>query len=821
MRLSVYNIYTLAWALAIAATVLSAVILASTFSAVKSASAATQRDTGFAQVITLNLTIATSLTRVRTEADGKLASFLLDTTGMPLEAFYPENVMDTVAPTLFQQWAPYLRHADFEIYGWLLNLLYPINASTFTFDRSLQVYGDILTNLSRMLMVSTTNNTDGLEHAREFTFVGNTPVKGPLMYTAVWFPFLELALTNDDYFLPALPWAAADGNTFWYVTYQRYFYQNQVEGTVQAMTTYYNWLETMLAICDLGTEMIIVDSNNMTIAATAAAEIARLQACHSNFSFTGPTVACVNMNTEFHPTPDIRIPFNALFQPQWNAVGSPLLPFTYGAFTMAGIPYVSVTGTTFSQNLLRLNLIWYQPTVNQAGNSAVIISVICTMTVLSTLVLTILGIFGVLKPLMRLGHALRMVTANLTDGKTDVAVERQRSIFTEVDAIGRDFETVVVDFLGFSTAKNRDTTSAPKDSTKPFVVVFTDIESSSLLWGRDATEMARCLQTHHEIIRALIQLHHMFEVKTAGDSFMVTCVSPSDAVNFAIDLQSNFFDSNWYWDGVDQLYKEIHNAFHKSAKAPDEGKVQYEDVWNGLRVRIGIHYGRGEITCDSTTKGYDYYGPVVNIASRIESAGHGGQILISLDAIKALRTPVDPSRATLKAHGVQPLRGIEKPPSLLEIVPLRFAHRTFPPLRCVQADDVSEAEVHLADPKVSSVGRASLNSGSDLERLTAAAEEIAASHSLVRSGATSAGAIAQHLMGLRETFEDLTFPLGPQVQAATLKTVCKGWGVPIPKSSAEFAVSLLLVAQRLSESAKSIARLQVVYQPSYDRLEDV
>lgn len=43
-------------------------------------------------------------------------------------------------------------------------------------------------------------------------------------------------------------------------------------------------------------------------------------------------------------------------------------------------------------------------------------------------------------------------------------MERQRSIFTEVDAIGRDFETVVVDFLGFSTAKNRDTTSAPKDS---------------------------------------------------------------------------------------------------------------------------------------------------------------------------------------------------------------------------------------------------------------------------------------------------------------------------------------------------------------------
>jgi len=73
----------------------------------------------------------------------------------------------------------------------------------------------------------------------------------------------------------------------------------------------------------------------------------------------------------------------------------------------------------------------------------------------------------------------------------------------------------------------------------------------------------------------------------------------------------------------------------------------------------------------------------------------------------------------------------------------------------------------------------------------------------------------------RRYWQDIIYTARPQVQAATLKTVCKGWGVPIPKSPAEFAVSLLLVAQRLSESAKSIARLQVVYQPSYDRLEDV
>lgn len=39
-----------------------------------------------------------------------------------IEMKYPSN-------SSFPLGAPYLRHADFEIYGWLLNLLYPINAS--------------------------------------------------------------------------------------------------------------------------------------------------------------------------------------------------------------------------------------------------------------------------------------------------------------------------------------------------------------------------------------------------------------------------------------------------------------------------------------------------------------------------------------------------------------------------------------------------------------------------------------------------------------------------------------------------------------------
>ena len=50
--------------------------------------------------------------------------------------------------------------------------------------------------------------------------------------------------------------------------------------------------------------------------------------------------------------------------------------------------------------------------------------------------------------------------------------------------------------------------------------------------------------------------------------------------------------------------------------------------WNGLRVRVAIHYGVGDIIYDPVVKGYDYQGAVVNTATRMLSLCHGGQVCI-------------------------------------------------------------------------------------------------------------------------------------------------------------------------------------------------
>jgi adenylate cyclase len=60
-------------------------------------------------------------------------------------------------------------------------------------------------------------------------------------------------------------------------------------------------------------------------------------------------------------------------------------------------------------------------------------------------------------------------------------------------------------------------------------------------------------------------------------------------------------------------------------------------IFKGLSVRMGIHWGEPLAEPDPITRRMDYYGPMVNKASRISAVADGGQITVSSDFISEIQ----------------------------------------------------------------------------------------------------------------------------------------------------------------------------------------
>ena len=226
--------------------------------------------------------------------------------------------------------------------------------------------------------------------------------------------------------------------------------------------------------------------------------------------------------------------------------------------------------------------------------------------------------------------------------------------------------TVVIVYFLYKKEKNRI-----RDMTKfapthgPIAVVFTDIQSSSSLWGLYPEEMTEALNLHHKIFRRLINKHRGYEVKTIGDAFMIAFSSAIDAVEFSCDLQVELYDETW----PNPLLE------HESCET-------ISSLFHGLRVRSGVHYG--DCVVKTTPQGgYDYEGNIINSCARVTDAGAGGQALLTEaaygsaeDYLAEINHNVD-----CKYLGAFKFKGISDPIGCVQILPERFANRNFAELR--------------------------------------------------------------------------------------------------------------------------------------------
>ncbi|KAK4191744.1 adenylate cyclase encoded by the PaAC protein [Podospora australis] len=156
-------------------------------------------------------------------------------------------------------------------------------------------------------------------------------------------------------------------------------------------------------------------------------------------------------------------------------------------------------------------------------------------------------------------------------------------------------------------------------------IVFTDIKNSTQLWERFPLAMRSAIRMHNELMRRQLRTVGGFEVKTEGDAFMVSFPTATSALLWCFAVQSALLQVDWPGE-------ILTSANCQTVKDRDNNVI-----FRGLSVRMGIHWGEPLAEPDPVTRRMDYYGPMVNKASRISACADGGQIAVSSDFIAEIQ----------------------------------------------------------------------------------------------------------------------------------------------------------------------------------------
>ncbi|KAH7376471.1 protein phosphatase 2C [Plectosphaerella cucumerina] len=162
-------------------------------------------------------------------------------------------------------------------------------------------------------------------------------------------------------------------------------------------------------------------------------------------------------------------------------------------------------------------------------------------------------------------------------------------------------------------------------------IAFTDIKNSTNLWEVFPAAMRSAIKIHNEVMRRQLRRIGGYEVKTEGDAFMVSFPTPTSALLWCFAVQMQLLEVEWP--------PEILNSLSCQPLYDKDNTL----IFKGLSVRMGIHFGDAVNEMDPVTGRMDYFGPMVNKASRISAVADGGQITVSTDFISEVQRCLETS----------------------------------------------------------------------------------------------------------------------------------------------------------------------------------
>ncbi|MGH2446290.1 MAG: ATP-binding protein [Candidatus Limnocylindria bacterium] len=186
----------------------------------------------------------------------------------------------------------------------------------------------------------------------------------------------------------------------------------------------------------------------------------------------------------------------------------------------------------------------------------------------------------------------------------------------------------------------------PELLTGTVTFLFSDIEGSTRLLRDQGDAWPALLERHRDLLRGAFAAEGGEEFGTEGDSIFVAFPTAPGAVAAAVEAQRALAAEPW----------------------PAGAEI---------RVRIGLHTGEASLSAKT------YVGLHVHRASRIASAGHGGQLLLS-SATRALLDHALPDGVELRDLGEHRLKDLEHPEHIWQVV-IAGLPSEFPPISSLDA----------------------------------------------------------------------------------------------------------------------------------------
>jgi class 3 adenylate cyclase len=173
-------------------------------------------------------------------------------------------------------------------------------------------------------------------------------------------------------------------------------------------------------------------------------------------------------------------------------------------------------------------------------------------------------------------------------------------------------------------------------------LLFTDIEGSTRLLSQLGKGYEKALSVVRKMIQEAVGEAEGREVEVRADEYFAVFAKVASALDASVTLQRELGAHRWP-EGVD------------------------------VRVRVGIHTG------DITMTASGYIGLPVNTAARVCAAGHGGQILVSGEAVNTAKGST-PDGIAFRSLGSHELRGLPEVTEIYQIEAAGLLTR-FPTLR--------------------------------------------------------------------------------------------------------------------------------------------